>query len=222
MTSHRDAVALVRAAYSPLIDLADEIDEAGGWRATRLPGWTARDLFFHLAGDAQRALVAFGTPSDEPADTDEVSYWRRWEPGTEGADAGRRGTRIIASAWTSVRGPAGLYAETARAVLVQAARENTQTVITTQGHRLTIESLLRTLVVEAGVHHLDFVDVISEPPAVVVLDEVRHTLDGLLGEPAPADWGDIRYALIGTGRESLTDAERRAVGDKADRFPLFG
>jgi hypothetical protein len=217
-----DAVALLAAAYRPLIDLADAVDEQHGWAATRLPGWTVRDLLFHLASDGQRALVALATPSSDPVDTDEVSYWRDWQPGTEGADAGRRGTRIIASAWTSVRGPAGLYAETARAVLVQSSRLDPADVVLTQGHRLTVGSLLRTLVVEAGVHHLDLLDAKPAPPADVVLAEVRHTLDGLLGVPAPASWDDIRYALVGTGREPLTTDERRELGDKVDRFPLFG
>lgn len=220
--SRPDALAVLAAAYTPLIALTDDVDEARGWQPTRLPGWTVRDLYFHLAGDAQRALVAFGTPAGEAADTDEISYWSHWQPGTEGADAGRRGTRIIASAWTSVRGPAGLYAETARAVLVQAARESGSAVVSTQGHRLTVESLLRTLVVEAGVHHLDLLDAIAVSPADVVLAEIRHTLNGLLGEPAPTDWDDTRYALVGTGREPLTDGERRALSGLAERFPLFG
>lgn len=217
-----DVVDLLSAAYNPLIDLADDIDDVRGWRATRLPGWTARELFFHLASDAQRALVALATPADGSADTDEVSYWSHWQSGSEGADASRRSTRIIASAWTSVTGPAGLYAETARAVLVQATREDPRAVITTQGHRLTVESLLRTLAVEAGVHHLDFVDVLDAPPADVVLTEIRRTLDGLLGAAAPDDWDDVRYALVGTGRELLTIDESRAIGSLAARFPLFG
>jgi hypothetical protein len=215
-------VDLLTAAYSPLIALADDIDEQHGWAHTRLPGWTVRDLFFHLASDAQRALVAFGTPATEPADTDEVSYWSHWKPGTQGADAGRRGTRIIASAWTSVRGPAGLFAKTARAVLVQAAREDPAAVIETQEHRLTTTALLRTLVVEAGVHHLDLGEVIPQPPAPAVRAEIRRVLDGLLGAPAPAGWDDIRYALVGTGREPLTADERQELGEKAERFPLFG
>jgi hypothetical protein len=51
---------------------------------------------------------------------------------------------------------------------------------------------------------------------------VRETLDGLLGHSAPPDWDDARYALIGTGRAPLTDAERAALGADAARLPLFG
>lgn len=209
-------------AYRPLIEFADRVDETAGWTPTRLPGWTVRDLIWHLTSDGQRALVALATPSDAAPDTDAVSYWTEWRPGTDGAQSGLRGTWIMASAWSSVRGPARLYAETARAVLVAAGRAELTTVVTTQGRTLTVESLLRTLAVEAAIHHLDLDPVLTAPPAGAVLDEVRRTLDALLGTPAPADWDTVRYARIGTGREPLTEAERTALGPLADRLPLFG
>jgi hypothetical protein len=51
---------------------------------------------------------------------------------------------------------------------------------------------------------------------------VRRVLDGLLGEQASVGWDDETYALKGTGRLALTDAERSALGLAANRFPLFG
>lgn len=215
-----DPVDLLQAAYHPLVSFATELDEERGWAQTALPGWTARDLLLHLATDAQRALVALATPAFGPADTDEVSYWSAWRPGTEGARSGVRGTRIMASAWTSVRGPADLYAETARAVLVQATRSELEDVVVTQDRRLTVASLLRTLAVEAAVHHLDLR--LPEPPAAAALAEVRHVLQGLLGAPLPADWDDVRCALVGTGRAALSPEERAALGPGADSLPLFG
>ena len=217
-----DRVALLRAAHAPLLDLADRIDEETGWRATRLPGWTVRDLLFHLAGDSQRALVALHTPADTPPDTDEVSYWSHWEPGTAGARDGLRGTRIQASAWSSVRGPAELYAETARAVLVAAETTHPDEVVKTQGHSLTAGSLLSTLAVEVAVHQLDL-DPVLGPPSGEVIDEVGRVLDALLGRPRPAGIDPVRWARVGTGREQLTGSERDQLGpDLAARLPLFG
>jgi len=213
---------LLAHAYTPLLGLADRVDEDQGWTPTHLPGWAVRDLLLHLAGDAQRALVALGTPSDQPVDTDEVGYWSAWSPGTAGAQAGLRGTRIMASAWTSVRGPADLYAETARAVLVLAAAADPSGVVGTQGRTLTVGSLLHTLAVEAAIHHLDLEPVLPAAPAPPVLAEVRRVLDGLLGQPAPAEWDDVRYLRVGTGRLPLRPDERAALGGLADRFPLFG
>jgi hypothetical protein len=217
-----DGLTLVHAAYDPLLRLTDSIDDDTGWAATRLPGWSVRDLVFHLAGDCQRALVALATPSEQPADTDEVSYWSHWQPNTDGAKAGLRGTRIIASAWSSVRGPADLHRETARAVLVAASRVAPTDVVQTQGHRLTVDALLRTLAVEAAVHHLDLGEVMPDPPDAAVLAEVRRVLDALLGAPAPAGWSAVEHVRKGTGREPLTDDDVAALGALAERFPLFG
>ena len=215
-------VELLDLAYRPLITFAAAADEPTGWTPTQLPGWTVRDLIFHLAGDAQRALVALADPTRAECDTDEVSYWRSWQPGTEGAEAGLRGVRIMASAWSSVRGPADLYAETATAVLAVARRSDLNASITTQGHVMTIDALLRTLAIEAAVHHLDFEPALPSRPHPAVLAEVRRVLDALLGRPAPSEWDDVRYVRLGTGRAELEADERSQLGSSAERLPLFG
>jgi mycothiol maleylpyruvate isomerase-like protein len=216
------SVELLREAYAPLVALAARVDERQGWLPTQLPGWTVRDLLFHLASDAQRALVALATPAEDPPDTDEVTYWSEWKPGTDAAQAGLRGTRIIASAWTSVRGPADLFAETAAAVLRCAEQADLEQVVKTQGRRLRVDSLLRTLAVEAAVHHLDLEPVLPDPPVPSVLAEVRRVLDGLLGAAPQVGWGDVRYIRVGTGRLPMSEAEQAALGPLAARFPLFG
>lgn len=215
-------MALLHEAYDPLIAFAAVVDERVGWTATELPGWTVRDLLFHLATDAQRALVALASPSDRPCDTDDVTYWSAWQPGTDPAQATLRGVRIAASAWTSVRGPAELFRNTAQAALSVAANADLTRPVATQGRTLTAEALLRTLVVEATVHHLDMQAALAQLPAAVALAEVRRVLDSLLGRAAPAGWDDIRYIRTGTGRQALDPAERQALGPRADRFPLFG
>jgi uncharacterized protein (TIGR03083 family) len=207
-----------RAAYAELLELLPGVDEATGWRPTGCAGWTVRDLILHLLTDAQRALVALHTPAEGPADVDAVSYWSSWKPGTPGADAGRRGTRIMASAWSGVSPIAELYAETMQAVLVAADERAPDEIVRTQGKTLTVDSLLSTLAVEATIHQLDLE--LGEP-APLGLAEVRHALDGLLGQPGPID-DDARYALVGTGRSPLTDSERQALGGLVDRLPLFG
>jgi hypothetical protein len=217
-----DAVELLRRAHRPLMELAAAADEVVGWTATRLPGWTVRDLLFHLATDCQRLLVALASPAEGPPDTDEVSYWSTWQPGTEGAEAGLRGTRLMASAWSSVRGPADLYVETAEALLRAARRADPASVVRTQNRTLSVASLLHTSAVEAAVHHLDLRPVLGDDPDPLTLRAVRAVLDGLAGRPAPADWPDVRYVLVGTGRAELTDDERTELGDLAERYPLFG
>lgn len=103
--------------------------------------------------------------------------------------------------------------ETAAAA-VRAARACPHAKVTTQGHVLRVKDFVFTLVFEATIHHLDMTDAAPDPGA---LGLVRRVLDGLLG--GTVDWDDRTYALKGTGREPLTDAERAAYGD---RFPLTG
>ena len=193
-----------------------DLDEDVGWQTTRCTGWTVRDLAFHLLEDARRALVALHTPVNGPADVDAVTYWCAWRPGTPQADAGRRGTRIMASAWSSVRPIADLYTETATAVLTASREHPGHTLVMTQGHALTVEDLLSTLAVEASVHHLDLR---LGQPSAPGLAEVRHVLDGLLGHSVPT-LDDARYALVGTGREPLSTDEQNTFG--AGELPLLG
>jgi hypothetical protein len=128
----------------------------------------------------------------------------------------------MASAWSSVRGPADLYADTARAVLALAGRTGPGLTVTTQGRCLTVASLLSTLVVEAAVHHLDLEPVLPDPPHPQVLAEARRVLDALLGSPAPATWDDVRYLRLATGRSTPGHAEVVELRERADRLPLFG
>ena len=211
------AEQVLEASYTALLDAlaGDEGDAA--WAPTLCTGWSVQDLVQHLLGDAQRALVALHTPCSGPADVDEISYWHAWALDRAGADAGRRANRILASVW-SFSALAALYVETAQAVLLASAERSGDEVVMTQGHRLTVAALRSTLAVEATVHQLDLG---LGRPSDRGLAEVRHVLDGLLGHAAPIP-DDARYALIGTGRSSLTTEESVLLGAAADRFPLFG
>lgn len=129
----------------------------------------------------------------------------------------------MASVWSRFRPLQDLYLETCTAAVHQASQASPDLVVQTQGHQLTVANLLVTLVVEAGVHHLDLVAALDRPgPGVPTLGAVRHTLDGLFGGPVPLPWSDEHYARAGTGRIPLTPAERDTLGPDARRFPLFG
>jgi len=217
-----DPVDLLRLAYGDLCHVVDDLSDEEGWAPTGCAGWTVRDLTWHLLTDAQRALVALGRPIAVPADTDAVSYWRSWQPGTEAAAAGRRFTRVMASVWSRFRPLQDLYLETNTATVHQASQSSPDVVVQTQGHRLTVANLLVTLVVEAGVHHLDLVAALDRPgPGVPTLGAVRHTLDGLFGGPVPLRWSDEHYARAGTGRIPLTSAECDAFGPGSATLPAL-
>jgi hypothetical protein len=213
----------LRGAYADVVTALRDLDEEAAWLPTGCAGWSVRDLVFHMRGDAQRALVAFARPADAAPDTDHVSYWTHWKPGTDAAQVDLRMTRISASVYSALRPILESFAETTEAVAYAAAHTDPELPVRTQGHVLRAGDLVHTLVVEAAVHHLDLVVALDRPgPSAATLRPVREALDGLLGEPVPLAWDDAAYARAGTGRAPLSAEERAALGPLADRFPLFG
>ncbi|WP_232665134.1 maleylpyruvate isomerase N-terminal domain-containing protein [Pseudonocardia sp. TRM90224] len=216
------ALAALRIAYSDLTTIAMSIDEPDSWRPTRCAGWVVRDLVLHVLGDAQRALVALGTPAAGPADRDFVTYWTDVPGGRDDDSTELRAQRIIASAW-ALAPLARTFAETTRAVVTLADRASPDALVATQDHVLRVEDLITTLAVEAAVHHLDLVVDMNRPgPRPEPLALVRETLDGLLGHSTPPEWSDERWALVGTGRVPPGGRERRELGPAAGRLPLLG
>ncbi|GLY33024.1 maleylpyruvate isomerase N-terminal domain-containing protein [Kineosporia sp. NBRC 101731] len=227
MTQERPIVIALTDAYTGLTQLIASLAEEDGWAATPLPGWSVRDLIVHLLGDAQRALVALATPAPGPADRDAVTYWADFAPTTTTPETLQRSNRqirvvrslAVAHPWESL---VEAYTETTAAACTLAARTRPHDLISTQGHTLTTDDFLSTLVVEAAVHHLDLTGTGTRPgPPASALHLVRKTLDGLLGHPEPVGWDDVTYAWTGTGRRALTDDETRTLKDDAGRFPLF-
>jgi uncharacterized protein (TIGR03083 family) len=224
------------AVYQNVTALTGGLGEADLMRPSRCAGWAVADVLYHQLLDARRALRTFASPSDTPADRDDVSYWRDYAPdgdGQDGPGGGAASTYAAESAAHAryVRNAASAYppgalawewAETAAAAC-RAARACGHRAVTTQGHVLTVTDFAATLAVEAAVHYLDMTVALpgapSPDPASLAL--VLRVLDGLLGAPLPASWDDVTAALKGTGRDPLTEADRRDLGPLAARFPLF-
>ncbi|MEV3987413.1 maleylpyruvate isomerase N-terminal domain-containing protein [Streptomyces sp. NPDC049837] len=181
---------VLHAAYGAFMAAVREIDDERSWAPTGCTGWAARDLVFHCLTDAQRALNALHTPTDDPPDRDAVSYWADWRrqdaAGRERAAQGRRFARTVAGMFLYFGHLRELYLETAAATLHAAGQVDPHRPVVTQGHVLSAGDLLRTLAVEATVHHLDLgVSLTDLPgPSSGGLAEVRRTLDGLLGRPS--------------------------------------
>ena len=222
-------LAALDAVYQRVTTAVSELSDTDLIRPSRCAGWAVVDVLYHELLDARRALRTFATPSDDPADRDDVSYWRAYAPGTgedsapDGATAAAhaRYVRVAASAYP----PTWLlwdWSETAAAAR-RAARACDHQFVATQGHVLPVADFMATLAVEAAVHYLDLtVDLPSAPePDPASLALVRRVLVGLLGAPLPDFWDDTAAALKGTGREPLTEKDRQALGSLASAFPLF-
>jgi hypothetical protein len=226
---HAAVLDALETGYQRVTDVVTGLGEAELMRPTGCAGWAVADVLFHQLLDAQRALVAFATPVTEPPDRDDVTYWAEFtpQPGETGAQARAgaaahaRFVRLAASAY-----PPGtlarVWSETAAAAC-RAARACQAAGVATQGHVLRPADFTATLAVETAVHYLDLtVDLPSAPPPdPVSLTLVRQVLEGLLGSPLPASWGDASAAVKGTGRVLLTDEDRAVLGPLADRVPLF-
>lgn len=142
--------------------------------------------------------------------------------GSSGAAQHARHVRIAASAYT----PQTLAAEwqETSAAAVRAARACPHKTLATQGHALPTADFTATLAVEAAIHYLDMTVALAgapEPdPASLAL--ARNVLNQLAGSPLPPNWDDATCALKGTGRLTLSQADRSALGPAAGKLPLFG
>jgi uncharacterized protein (TIGR03083 family) len=220
----------LEAAYRNLTTVADGLGDRELMLPSLCAGWALGDVLYHQLLDARRALRTFASPSADPPDVDDIGYWRAYSPNSGEHEAGggaqaaahARHVRIVAAAY-----PPGALAwewrETAAAAC-RAARACPHPAVTTQGHVLRTADFIATLAVEAAVHYLDLTAGLpaSPPPDAASLALVRRVLDGLLGTPMPGDWDDRTYALKGTGRAPVTEAEHSAIGPLAERLPLFG
>lgn len=197
-------------------------DDLAGW--SRCRGWTRADVLFHTLLDAQRALVTFATPGAREPDADFVSYWAPFRPGEAGSAGHARFVRRAAASYPSNRAIAQQWTQTAAAAVHAANTLPGTLIVATQGQVLAIGDFLATLAVEATVHHLDLIatDGGLTGPSAEGLAAVRQTLDGILGQPVPADWDDTAYARKGTGRAALTATDHACLGALAARFPLLG
>jgi len=219
------AAALGRT-YGRLTQVVQGLPDAAFERPTRCEGLSVGALLVHLLYDAERALVAFATPSAEEPDRDFVSYWRDFPAGREGdtnfvravAAAYRAPSTKLVGHWVEVSSAA---ARVAAARLAEKGHK-----VETQGHVLRAADFVATLVTEATIHHLDltleFPD--APEPDPEALRVTARTLDGLFGPEAwdVISWDTTTYVLKATGRLPLTEDDRDLLGDFAARLPLLG
>jgi uncharacterized protein (TIGR03083 family) len=215
---------LLAAAYGAITATVQPLDASALARPTRCKGWTVADVVYHLLLDAQRALVTLASPTDAEPDVDDVSYWAPHEPGTSWSGEHERFVRASTAAHSEPGVVVRRWVETAGAAARAAAATPGAGRVRTQGHVLTVDDFVSTLVVEALLHHLDLSVELSKPtpPDPEVLDHCRRVFDRMLRTPAPADWPTPDYALAAGGRVDVPADVQSALGDAATRFPLLG
>jgi hypothetical protein len=212
--------------YGQLTETVQGLADEDFARPTRCEGMAVGPLLVHLLYDAERALMAFATPSTAEPDRDFVSYWADFPAGS-GSDTSF--VRTVASAYKnpSVK-LVGHWRELSEAAVRAAAVALTDKhrLVETQGHVLRVGDFVATLVMEAAVHHLDLIlDLPDAPePAPEGLQVTARTLDGLFGPDAwdVIGWDTTTYVLKATGRLPLDDHDHEMLGNHTTRLPLIG
>lgn len=231
--------ATLGRTYGRLTEVVQGLPDAAFERATRCEEMPVGALLVHLLYDAERALVAFATPSTAEADRDFVSYWQdsavQAGDAAHSGDAGQTGdpgeasfVRAVAAAY---RPPSTKLVGHWIEVSTAAARVATGRLaekghkVETQGHVLRAADFVATLVTEATVHHLDLTLELPDAPEPDPegLQVAARTLDGLFGPEAwdVISWDTTTYVLKATGRLSLTEDDLDQLGGFAARLPLL-
>jgi uncharacterized protein (TIGR03083 family) len=192
---------------------------------TRCPAWDVKGLLAHMYRDVERTIVGLSVTAPPAADTDSVSYWRRYDPAGDGADIADRAQTRAASYGTG-RELALVWDWMWRRALTEAARTDEDRIVITWGPTMTFDEFLRTRVLEITVHGADLADALGmEPwatgPGLAITAEILHGLAG--GElPAALKWDELTLLEKGTGRAPLSEEDRETLGPLADSFPLLG
>jgi Mycothiol maleylpyruvate isomerase N-terminal domain len=216
------------ASYGAITAVVEALDPTDFARATGCAAWTVDALLFHVMLDAQRALMALAAPGAGAADTDRVSYWRKYAEASEGSGTGADEHAIFvtrsAAAYADPHGLVRHWSGLSSAAVSAARRADPVATVSTQGHCLLVEDFLDTLVVEATIHHLDLVADLpgAQRPPAGALASTRQTLETLLEREVPVGWGDVDVVLRLTGRTELSPPDLDALGDAADRVPVIG
>jgi Mycothiol maleylpyruvate isomerase N-terminal domain len=171
------------------------------------PGHRAVTVWFAERVNLEALRIAYGDLAALAVSLDEAASWRP----------------TACAGWAVRDLVHHLLGDTQRALVALATpASGPADLVATQGHVLSVDDLLATLVVEATIHHLDMtVDLDSAGPRPEPVAITRATLDALLGRPTPEGWDSEQWVRAATGRAELTDEQRSYLGSDADRLPLL-
>ena len=198
---------------------------ADDWaRPTRCPPMTVLDLAAHAwrGGIRIREMLDAG-PVDEEPEKDGSTYFR-YDVVAVSASVVQRAQQVSAN--LDARTFPRTWREGWDEALdrVRAVLEEDDPVLPGVFGTIRLTEYLRTRCVEVTIHHMDLRDAVglAPHPTKEGLEATGDVLRGLLGaDLRTLGMDDVRFALTGTGREKLTDAEREMLGPLSDSFPLL-
>jgi uncharacterized protein (TIGR03083 family) len=189
-------VALLRADWAHWAELGHQLSEADGDRPTRLPGWSVRVLYAHVARSVEVLADALAAPAAEPANVpDAAGYFRAFDGFREQAarsvdEAARKAATTAPAEWAT------RLAEHGPALLDRAAAAG-RTAVNSPAGRIAMPDYLLTRLVESTVHLLDLRAAVPGPgPQPEALGRIADVLVGVCGPTA--------FVEAATGRTSTT------------------
>jgi uncharacterized protein (TIGR03083 family) len=218
-----DTLEALRAECEALSGTVLALPDDDFAKPTRLPAWSVKELLAHMYRGVDRINVALSQPVPATATADSVSYWRSYDPATDGVDIADR-SKELAAAYDSGLDLARGWDRMWPPALAGAAAADRRRLVATWGPALTLEEFLRTRVLEMTVHGMDLRSCLglAVAPTREGLRITVGILLALLGEDLPPGlWDAITFVEKGTGRLELTEGDRAALGRLAESFPLL-
>ncbi|HEY4024718.1 MAG TPA: maleylpyruvate isomerase N-terminal domain-containing protein [Pseudonocardiaceae bacterium] len=213
-------------ALQGLLDAFGQLDDRAMLAPSSCFGWNVGDVLTHVHLGLQEMLLALGIYTDVAPDTDAETYWHAFPPNHGEIDQNQLDDiQYVRRANAAYRRPADLlrhFAMTADGLLdrVPALPE---VAMPFQGKVLASGDFLTIWAVELVIHHLDLQAEVTLPdPDPTALHLTRRTIEALVGGELPRDVPDRTVVLLGAGREPVTEAHSRAVGELAARLPVIG
>jgi uncharacterized protein (TIGR03083 family) len=192
---------------------------------TRCPPWDVRVLVGHMIRDVDRVSTYVAAPAPGPASRDAVTYWRSYDPTTEGPRITANSTEV-ANRYTSPAEFSGALELALDRCLAAARPEDPARVLGTRLTSIRLDEFIKTRILEIGVHGLDLAAALGREPWLTsaAASVVQSILVAILGSDPTGDlgWSDLTFIETATGRRPLTEAERAVLGIRAGSFPLLG
>lgn len=207
-----------------VVDALGSLPEADFGKPTRCAAWDVKGLVGHLWRDLDRLATCLDLTPEPSATCDAIGYFRAYDPVADAPAIAQQSLDVAARYGSGSDAVAAL--DEHRSACIEGVRSLApERLVRTRIATMRLDEFVKTRVLELSVHGLDLADALGVPPWLT--DEGRAVtvalLEGLLGGPPPATLADDPVAFIdtGTGRRSLSDADRDALGSSAERFPLL-
>lgn len=218
------AIEALKLECERVSDVALALDEADFELPTRCEAWNVKELLAHMVRDVERTIVGLHDPAPGEPDTDAVTYWRAYDPKGDAPSIADR-AKLRAASYGSGHELAIAWDDLWHRSIDRAMGEPPERPFVTWGPIMTLDDFVTTRVIEITVHGMDMAAALEQDVWATEegVDLTTRVLSSILGgEPTPdLGWGDLTFIEKATGRQALTEGERRILGRDAATFPLL-